>query len=81
MRAARLNSSVIARIAYDEATRVLDIWFHDSGRYCYFDVPPEIYDGLRNASSAGRYFANAIKSRFRCSFDPERKKFRPVGVR
>ena len=80
MRAARIQSSVIARIAYDEATRVLDIWFRDSGRYCYFDVPREVYEGLRSAPSAGRYFAEQIRGHFRCAFDPDRKRFRPEHV-
>ena len=80
MRAVRLQSTVIARIAYDEATRVLDIWFRDSGRYCYFDVPGEVYEELRTAPSAGRYFAEQIKDHYRCAFDPERRRFRPVNA-
>ena len=80
MRAARLQSSVIARIAYDDDTRILDIWFHDSGRYCYFAVPREVYEGLRSAASPGRYFAECVRGRFRCTFDPERRRFRPAGV-
>lgn len=80
MFAARIQSSVISRIAYDQEARVLDIWFHDSGRYCYFEVPPDIYEGLRTAPSAGRYFVEQIRGRFRCAFDPERKKFRPMSA-
>jgi hypothetical protein len=80
MRAARLQSSVITRIAYDEDSRVLDIWFHDSGRYCYFDVPGEVYEGLRTAPSAGHYFAEQIRGRYRFAIDPERRRFRPVDA-
>jgi KTSC domain len=78
MRAARLSSSVIARIAYDEAERALSIWFRETGRYIYSDVPRSIYEGLCQAPSAGRYFNACIKRRFPCRPDPERRKFRPV---
>lgn len=80
MRAVQLKSTVIARIAYDDDRRVLDIWFHDSGRYCYFDVPFDVYEGLRTAPSAGRFFAEQIRDRYRCAFDPDRRRFRPVDA-
>lgn len=78
MRAANLNSSMISRIAYDEEAETLSIWFRDSGRYVYFGVPPAAYEGLRTAPSAGRYFNGLIKGRYRCSFDPDRRRFRPA---
>lgn len=77
MRAANLSSSVIRRIAYDEEQRTLDIWFRETGRYVYYGVPGAIYDAFRAAPSAGRYFNECIKRRFRCSFDPARRRFRP----
>jgi hypothetical protein len=75
--AARLESSMIARIAYDEEERALSIWFRETGRYIYSDVPRAIYDGLKKAPSAGRYFNACIKRRFPCRPDPERRRFRP----
>ncbi|WP_243455531.1 KTSC domain-containing protein [Sphingosinicella sp. BN140058] len=77
MRAAKLSSSMISRVAYDEAESVLSIWFKDSGRYVYSGVPEAIYEGLRKAPSAGRFFNDCIKRRFPCRPDPERRKFRP----
>lgn len=77
MRAARLSSSVIDRIAYDEDEKALSIWFRETGRYIYSDVPTAIYEGLKKAPSAGRYFNACIKRRFPCRPDPERRKFRP----
>lgn len=77
LRAARLNSSVIERILYDEEERDLSIWFRETGRYIYSDVPRAIYDGLCRAPSAGRYFNACIKRRFPCRPDPQRKRFRP----
>ena len=77
MRAARVSSSVIARVAYDEEARALSIWVRETGRYIYSEVPRAIYDGLRQAPSAGRYFNQCIKRRYPCRPDPERKRFRP----
>jgi hypothetical protein len=79
MRAAKLNSSMISRVAYDEEAEALSIWFRETGRYVYFGVPRAIYDALRKAPSAGRFFNESIKRRYRCTFDPERRRFRPGG--
>jgi hypothetical protein len=77
MRAARLSSTVIERVSYDEKERALSIWFRETGRYIYSDVPAAIFEGLKKAPSAGRYFNEYIKRRFPCRPDPERRKFRP----
>jgi hypothetical protein len=78
LRATRLSSSVIERILYDEEAHDLSIWFRETGRYIYSDVPRAIYEGLCRAPSAGRYFNACIKRRFPCRPDPERRRFRPV---
>ena len=77
MRASRLSSSVIARVAYDEEERALSIWFRETGRYIYSDVPKAIYEALCRAPSAGRFYNEFIRRRFPCRPDPERRKFRP----
>ena len=77
MRAARLDSSMISRIAYDDAAEALSVWFRETGRYVYFGVPEAVFDALCSAPSAGRYFNQFVKGRYRCSFDPERRRFRP----
>jgi hypothetical protein len=78
MLASRLSSRAIVRIAYDEEARNLSIWFPETGRYIYSEVPRAIYEGLCKAPSAGRYFNECIKRRFPCRPDPERRRFRPV---
>lgn len=78
LRAARLSSSMIERILYDEDAGDLSIWFRETGRYVYSQVPKAIYEGLRKAPSAGRYFNACIKRRFPCRPDPERRRFRPA---
>ena len=77
IRAARLSSSAIERAAYDEEAATLSLWFRETGRYIYSDVPRAIYEGLCRAPSVGRYFNECIKHRFPCRPDPERRKFRP----
>ncbi|MGZ8287317.1 MAG: KTSC domain-containing protein [Allosphingosinicella sp.] len=78
MRASRLSSSVIARIAYDEEERALSIWFRETGRYIYSDVPKAMYETLCKAPSAGRFYNQCSKRRFPCRPDPERGRFRPA---
>lgn len=58
---------------------MLSIWFVDSVRYVYSDVPPSIYEALCASVSAGRCYNEMVKSRFPCRFDPERRRFRPGG--
>lgn len=79
MRAARLTSSTIERICYDEDEGSLSIWFRATGRYIYYGVPEAVYEALKGARSAGRYFNERIRGRYRCAFDPERRRFRPTG--
>ena len=78
MRASRLSSSVIARVAYDDEHRALNIWVRETGRYIYSDVPKAIYEALCKAPSPGRFYNACIKRRFPCRPDPERRKFRPA---
>ncbi len=77
MRAANLQSSMIQRIVYDDEAQTLAVIFRGAGRYVYHGVPRLIFDGLKSAGSAGRYFNEFVKGRFRC--EPERRRFRPAG--
>jgi hypothetical protein len=79
MRAAKLSSSLISRIGYVDEERTLKVWFRDGPMYCYFDVPPEAYEALRASASAGRHYNAQIRGRYRCSFDPARKRYRPAA--
>ena len=59
------NSSAINRAEYDQKTLVLTIWFVESGGpYSYDNVPPEVFEGLCNAYSKGRYYNEFIRDRF-----------------
>lgn len=74
MRAKRLQSSLIDRVVFDEERETLAISFRGSGRrYTYLRVPRAIYDALASASSAGRFFNEAIRGQFDCV--PDRRRY------
>ena len=59
------ESSNIARLAYDEASRVLKVEFKNGTFYDYFDVPEHVFKGMCNAPSKGQYLAQQIKGTYR----------------
>lgn len=59
------ESSNIARIAYDSASRILKVEFKNGSVYDYFDVSNHVFDGMRNAPSKGQYLAQQIKGNYR----------------
>lgn len=57
------NSEFIRNVAYDPATLVMTIEMEDAdGVWQYYNVRPEIAEGLINAPSRGEYFNDIIKS-------------------
>lgn len=54
------DSSMISAFAYDEAEQILEVAFHNTGVYRYYEVPVEVFEGLRDASSKGSYMRNMI---------------------
>ena len=55
------DSSMISAFGYDEVEGILEVAFHSTGVYRYFDVPLHVFEGLRDAESKGRYIrANII---------------------
>ena len=55
-----VDSSMISAFKYDEAGETLDVMFTRTGLYRYFDVPPDVVEGLRKASSKGSYMRYEI---------------------
>ena len=62
MRRTPVESSNLASIGYEVETSTLEIEFHNSGIYQYSGVPENIYQGLMDAASKGRYFHQNIKN-------------------
>jgi len=77
MRAVRLQSAMIERALFDEASQELTICFKAGRKYIYSGVPRAVFDALKSAASAGAYFNACIKGRFACRSDPARK-YRPA---
>ena len=59
-----LNSSALARVAYDESRQDLLIEFHDGSVYVYRGVTAIVYRELLTAESHGRYFNRKIRNAY-----------------
>jgi hypothetical protein len=60
-----VSSSNISELGYDEERRILEVLFRNGSVYQYFDVSPQIYSELRQASSIGQYINSNIKGNYR----------------
>ncbi|MBU4463360.1 MAG: DUF2779 domain-containing protein, partial [Proteobacteria bacterium] len=56
-----IMSSNIQSVVYDKATLTLEIEFYGGSTYLYYQVPQEVYLGLINAESHGKYFDQYVK--------------------
>ena len=61
---ARVESSNIATVGYDEEQQILEITFRDGRVYHYLEVPPERALSLLRAESKGRFLNSDIKPEF-----------------
>ncbi len=59
-----VESDVIHAIGYDPEIQLLEIIFNDGRIYQYRGVPPEVFAGLKQAESKGRYFHENIRDEF-----------------
>lgn len=53
------------------------ISFRDTGNYIYEGVPAALFETFCRAASAGSFFNERIKDRYRFRRDPERRRFGP----
>jgi hypothetical protein len=60
-----VRSTNIRSAGYSAASRTLEIVFRSGGRYQYFGVPDLFFERLIKAKSAGRFFHDNIKDRFK----------------
>lgn len=59
------NSNMLRSCDYDEAEKILTITFTKGNKdYKYADVPKPIYEDLKAAESAGKFFLAYIKPVF-----------------
>jgi KTSC domain-containing protein len=55
------SSSVLASASFDDETSEMTITFLNGREYTYSDVLESTYEGLINAESPGKYFAQLKK--------------------
>jgi hypothetical protein len=57
-------SSSLRSIGYDRSTETLEVEFDGGGVYRYQHVPHEIWLGLKQAESKGRFFQAYVRDRY-----------------
>ena len=57
-----VESSNIEAVGYDQEEQELIIEFKSGRTYIYFDVPFDVYTGLMDAESKGKYFHKNIRN-------------------
>lgn len=57
-------SSNLEAVGYDEESRELSVRFHGGALYRYQDVPEDVYRGLLEAGSPGRFLNSDIKGKY-----------------
>ena len=61
---ATLNSSLLASASYDAGARTLTVVFNTGRSYTYQNVDQSVFEGLRSATSPGRFFGQQIRGAF-----------------
>ena len=64
MRMTPIDSTAIARTGYSSAKRTLRLEYRNGRIYDYSDVPPEVYEQLLSADSAGEFVNIEIKPKY-----------------
>jgi hypothetical protein len=59
-----MPSTVIRSFRYDADRKRLTIDFRSGRRYAYFNVPAEVFDGMRSAHSRGAFFNAHVRDRY-----------------
>lgn len=57
-----IESSAITSVIYDYEGKKLYISFVSDIKYCYLDVPHDIFISLKYAESVGKYFNEFVKN-------------------
>jgi len=60
MRLDAVESSMVAAYGYDEDLKALVVLFNSGKAYQYLEVPPEVFQGLQDAPSKGRYMLDHV---------------------
>ena len=60
-----MPSTVILSMEYDEIKQVLRITYTSGLVYDYFDVPPEVFQGLKTSGAKGIFLNREIKGKYK----------------
>lgn len=60
MRLDDVESSMLAAYGYDENLKALVVLYNSGRAYQYLEVPPEIFKGLQEARSKGRFMLDHV---------------------
>jgi hypothetical protein len=61
-----MPSTAIRSFFYDPAKSELWVTFVTGRRYVYAEVPPDVFDAFKTASSRGAFFNREIRDRYAC---------------
>ncbi len=64
---APFTSSNVAAVRYDSEQLLLEVEFHNGGRYHYYEVPNAVANAFDQADSKGQFLAASIKGHYRYS--------------
>jgi hypothetical protein len=56
-----VESSNIARVAYDNAAESLHVEFKNGSLYVYSEVPQTVFEEMLSARSVGKYFGKNVR--------------------
>jgi len=56
-----VSSTTVAAIGYDSDSNTLGVRYLHGGEYHYYAVPQDVFEGLQNSSSVGRYLDQYVK--------------------
>ena len=60
MRLDPVESSMVAAVGYDRDLQALVVLYNSGRAYQYLQVPPEVFQGLQEAQSKGRYLLDHV---------------------
>lgn len=80
MNITEVESTTLARIAYDELAQTLYLEFRDRTIYCYREVPHSTYVELLLAQSKGACFNRTIRGQFAHQRIPRSSGLRPYEM-
>ena len=67
MRRRPVASSSLRSVGYDSRSRTLEIEFHHTGVYQYYDIPKTVLEEMLAQNSLGAYFNLKIRDFYACA--------------